>query len=238
MAEERFFIVHPENIHKNSFSLDKAESYHYIKVLRGETGQTIWLLDGQGTGYEAIVTTLNEKKVSGRLISSRKNFGEPEKDIHLALGLIKGDRMETAIEKAVELGVRSIQPLLLNRCIRKKLNKNRTEKIIRSAIKQCGRSRFPLLHEVKPLKDWIQATKDEFRGVAHETGTQTLQELLSGSSTWESLHILVGPEGDFSDQEQRELKRNAIPTISLGPRRLRSETAAIAFLTLVSQSSN
>ena len=113
--EEHFFQIHPDNLHHNQFTLSKEESLHFLKSLRGKKGDSLWLLDGLGTAYEGTVSGINGKSVSGIIKQAHPSYGESDYEIHLAIGLIKGNRMDFVLEKATELGVKSIQPLLLDR---------------------------------------------------------------------------------------------------------------------------
>ena len=120
--EENFFKVDPETINQNRFSLSKSESKHLIKSLRSNIGDEIWLLDGLGVAYKGLISSINNNCVEGNIVNSFNNYGESKFDINLIIGLIKGKRMDLLLEKATELGVKSIQPLLLDRCIKTKLN--------------------------------------------------------------------------------------------------------------------
>ena len=145
--QENYFTVHPSKINQNNFSLSKTESNHFLKSLRGKIDDEIWLLDGLGTAYHACVKSIDDQYVTGITIDSFPNYGEPKSIVNLIIGLIKGSRMDMVFEKATELGVKSIQPLLFDHCIKNKLNLKRAERIIVSAAKQSGRSFFPIINE-------------------------------------------------------------------------------------------
>ena len=125
--QENYFTVHPSKINQNNFSLSKTESNHFLKSLRGKIDDEIWLLDGLGTAYHACVKSIDDQYVTGITIDSFPNYGEPKPIVNLIIGLIKGSRMDMAFEKATELGVKSIQPVLFDHCIKNKLNLKRAE---------------------------------------------------------------------------------------------------------------
>ena len=121
--DEIFLQVHPSAIDNNQFYLSRDESYHFLKSLRGSVGDEVWLLDGKGLAYQACVKKIDNSIVQGSINDSFVDFRENKKNIHLAIGLIKGKRMDLAIEKSVEFGVKSIHPILCERSIKKRLAK-------------------------------------------------------------------------------------------------------------------
>ena len=120
--EERYFTINPDKINQNKFSLSRSESAHCINSLRGKIDDIVWLLDGQGCAYKSLITSIKDNLVSGLIQKSVPNYGESRFNINLVIGLVKGSRMDIVIEKATELGVKSIQPVIFDRCIKKKLN--------------------------------------------------------------------------------------------------------------------
>ena len=224
--EENFFKVDPETINQNRFSLSKSESKHLIKSLRSNIGDEIWLLDGLGVAYKGLISSINNNCVEGNIVNSFNNYGESKFDINLIIGLIKGKRMDLLLEKATELGVKSIQPLLLDRCIKTKLNYSRAEKIIISAAKQSGRSFFPKLYELTNLSD-------EFSILCHINSNNSMIKTIEKKMN--SINIIVGPEGDFSENELIQLKKTKIKFVKLSSRRLRSESAAIVSIVNANQ---
>ena len=121
MADEHFFYISPDNISKNCFTLDAEETHHALNVLRLQVDDEIWLLDGVGIAYRGIIKN-NGQEVSGEITAESPGFSVPKVKMHLAVGLIKKDRFEWLLEKAVECGALSITPLLLDRCLKKSLN--------------------------------------------------------------------------------------------------------------------
>ena len=230
MADEHFFYISPDNISKNCFTLDAEETHHVLNVLRLQVDDEIWLLDGVGIAYRGIIKN-NGQEVSGEIIAESPGFSEPKVKMHLAVGLIKKDRFEWLLEKAVECGALSITPLLLDRCLKKSLNLERSQKIVRTAAKQCGRSRFPKLNEPTSLDNYLN-DKSDLTVCLQSEGETSL-------TTWQrekspnKVSVLIGPEGDFSENEMIVIRDNNINIVSLGNRRLRTETAAITALNII-----
>ncbi len=231
--EEHFFHIHPDNLDHNQFTLSKEETQHFLKSLRGKKGDSLWLLDGLGTAYEGTVSGINGKSVSGIIKQVHPSYGESDYEIHLAIGLIKGNRMDFVLEKATELGVKSIQPLLLDRCVKKKLNMDRANRIVITAAKQSGRSYFPQVRDVINMTHWLDNLRGCYKIVCRFSGEKTLANALGKARI--KVCMLIGPEGDFSENEIEQMKQAHIKFISLGPRRLRSETAAIVAISNLNQ---
>ena len=216
--EEHFFQIHPDNLDHNQFTLSKEESLHFLKSLRGKKGDSLWLLDGLGTAYEGTVSGINGKSVSGIIKQAHPCYGESDYEIHLAIGLIKGNRMDFVLEKATELGVKSIQPLLLERCVKTKLNMDRANRIVITAAKQSGRSYFPQVRDLIGMTSWLDNLKVCRKIVCRFSGKKTLANSLGKARI--KVWMLIGPEGDFSENEIEQMKQTHVEFISLGPRRL------------------
>ncbi len=222
--EEHFFSISPDQITTDQFSLSDFESTHFIKSLRGKPGDIIWLLDGQGMAYEGQVTSADQI-VSGSVLQSIPNYGESNHNIHLVIGLIKGNRMDMVLEKATELGVKSIHPILGDRSVKNKLNMDRAQRIVVSAAKQAGRSVFPTIHPPIKLEDWLENHSQEKTILCHMKGEQSLANALGDER--QNAYVIIGPEGDFSESELNAMTSAKVEFALLGPRRLRSESAAI-----------
>jgi len=223
--EEHFFHILPNDLNQNNFKLSEKESRHFLKSLRGKVGDDLWLLDGTGMAYEGTVADINGNSISGIIQRSHPNYGESGFAIHLAIGLIKGNRMDMVLEKATELGIKSVQPLLLDRCIKNRMNMERANRIILSAAKQAGRSFFPIVKKPADLTHWLEDHSNEKKILGHMMGTQSLAGALGAED--KVVHLVIGPEGDFSDRELNEMKKAGVEFALLGSRRLRSESAAI-----------
>lgn len=230
MIPDRAFFIEPETISGNTFSLNQTESNHAVRVLRMKVGQDITLLDGKGMGYHGRITQLDQT-VFGEIIQSYPNLGENDYTLILAPAIIKRDRFEFMLEKAIELGVCEIIPVMMDRTVKNKLNMERCEKLIQSAAKQSMRSKFPMIHKPKRIKDILEMEGQKFCAMINETKTLSQCSVNKKSP----IIIIVGPEGDFSDSETTLMNHASIQFFNLGDRRLRSETAAINSLSIINE---
>jgi len=222
-------LFYNSNITENdsTFNFDKEESRHIVKVLRKKVGDQLHITNGKGWLFEAKMTMADTKNCSVSIISSslqpKRNF-----NLHLAVAPTKmNDRYEWFLEKATEIGIETITPIICDHSERKVIKPERYEKIIQSAMKQSLQCYLPTLNEAIPFSEFIKQEFNGLRFIAHceETDKKTLKSQLRIK---EDCIILIGPEGDFSFNEiELAIKRNFIPT-TLGKTRLRTETAAIA----------
>ena len=229
MTPDKAFYVNPHNVNGSTFQLDKAESNHATRVLRLKKGDEICLLDGAGIGYHAKIKSI-EKNVSGTIKESIPDLGENKCSVNLASGLIKRDRFELMLEKATELGVNEIQPLILERCVKKTMNFERSQKIVISSAKQCYRSRFPVLHEPIDMKKLLKNLDGQFI-----SGLMGADKSLSELELDKNVTVIIGPEGDFTENEIGQMKNAGVLFYNLGGRRLRAETAALNSLAVLNE---
>ncbi len=229
MSPDKAFYVNPLNVNGSTFQLDKAESNHATRVLRLKKGDEICLLNGAGIGYHAKIKSI-EKNVSGTIKESIPDLGENKYSVNLASALIKRDRFELMLEKATELGVNEIQPLTLERCVKKTMNFERSQKIVISSAKQCCRSRFPMLHEPIDMKKLLKNSDGQFI-----SGLMDADKLLSELELDKNVTVIIGPEGDFTENEIGQMKNAGVLFFNLGGRRLRAETAALNSLAVLNE---
>lgn len=216
----------------------QGETSHYLKtVLRLKKGYRLVIFDGQGTECEAIIEGFGRDMTHLRLGSPKVLDRETPLKVSLGLGISRGERMDFAIQKAVELGVQRISPLLTEFCVvrlddeKKELRRAHWLRVIQSALEQCGRNQTPRIDPPILLDDWLESPKDPGPLLMlTPNATQGLKEMLP---TPNSLTLLIGPEGGLSGAEvERALARGHQP-VHLGPRILRTETAVIAALSAV-----
>ena len=225
MAMEIFYcknlVFEAENL------LDENESIHLIQVLRKKIGDMIQVTDGNGQLFEAIITKASSKKCSIFINSLiKKVANEFSYELHMAIAPTKNiDRFEFFVEKATEIGVHSITPLLCEKSERKVINQLRIERIALSAMKQSGSLFLP---EIKPLTKFA-AFVEQHRGMRPLICTCSGERiLLQDTIAFNSNNILlIGPEGDFSIKEIELAKAAGALPISLGNKRMRVETAGI-----------
>lgn len=210
----------------DSFSFDKEESRHIIKVLRKKDSDILHVTNGKGLLFETQITLASDNKCIVKVISIKKS-PEPEFHLHLAVAPTKmNDRFEWFLEKATEIGIQEITPVFCERSERKVINLERFEKIILAAAKQSNASYLPKLNEAIPFKEFIKQQNKGLQLIAHceETEKKTLKEVLKPN---EDVTILIGPEGDFSEKEIIMALENNFKPVTLGNTRLRTETAAV-----------
>ncbi|MBF8149995.1 16S rRNA (uracil(1498)-N(3))-methyltransferase [Winogradskyella sp. F6397] len=221
-------LFYNANISENdtSFSFDKDESRHIAKVLRKTIGDTLHITNGNGWLFTAEITLADQKHCTVSILSKSK---EPKRNynLHLAVAPTKmNDRYEWFLEKATEIGVESITPIICDHSERKVVKIERFEKIIQSAMKQSLHYYLPKLNAPITFKDFINQDLKGQIFIAHceETDKKSLKSQLQPAV---DITILIGPEGDFSVKEiEMALQHQFIP-VTLGETRLRTETAAI-----------
>lgn len=205
---------------------DKEESGHITKVLRKKEGDLLHVTNGLGYLFTLKIINANSNKCVGEIIESIKT--EPKNyKLHLAVAPTKmNERYEWFLEKATEIGVDEITPIICEHSERKIIKTDRFEKVIVSAMKQSLQTFKPILNEPIHLTDFLNQKFEGFKGIAHceESGKNTIKEVLKPNST---ALLLIGPEGDFSTSEIKKALENNFTPISLGNTRLRTETAAI-----------
>ena len=208
-------------------TLSEEESGHCVRVLRYSVGDEILITDGKGTTYNARITNPHPKHCDFEIIRSEKQQPHHAFHLHIAIAPTKNiERLEWAIEKCVEIGVDEITPLLCRFSERKQLRIDRLQKIILSAAKQSLTPYLPKLNEMTDCTEFIRGTEEETRFIAH-CYKEDKRDLRNEIKPGKSVVVMIGPEGDFSEQEIAEaLQHNFVP-VSLGDSRLRTETAGI-----------
>lgn len=217
---------HPESITTPTFSLTEEESQHALRTRRLRNGDKLFVTDGLGNRYHCEILNDNLKQHQLRVIE-QISCEAIQPEVHLYVAPLKQEaRFEWVIEKAVELGVNRIQPIITDRTEKVHLRYNRLEKILIAALKQSLKYNKPELAEVVPLqKCWPSSGQLLF---AHcMTGEKSA---IRPEMTQSPIHLFIGPEGDFSPNELLSAREHQAIEISLGAARLRTETAAIVAL--------
>ncbi len=207
--------------------LNEIDSRHCIRVLRMKIGDKVNLIDGVGGFYEGIVDSSNIKSVSIKILKKEINYGKKNYYLHIAISPTKNiDRFEWFIEKATEIGIDEITPILCHRTIRKSLQTSRLEKILISSIKQSIRTYLPILNPVTDYKTFIKLKSSGLKYIAYCSENEN-EHLINMKHFGRSYTIMIGPEGDFTDEEVIIAIQHEFQPISLGESRLRTETAGI-----------
>lgn len=217
----------PGLLTENHF-LDREESEHAVRVLRLKKDDRIIIVNGKGDWGEAVLTTVRPGHCEYEIRNVIPGFGKRSYHLSIAVAPTKNaDRMEWFLEKATEMGIDSYTPLCCRHSERKVLNTERLRKIAVAAMKQSLKAYIPEIHEMVPFGDFVKQplTGAGFIAHCHTPDIPHLAKLVQkGSSTT----ILIGPEGDFTDEEVRLAIQYGYCEISLGNSRLRTETAALA----------
>ncbi len=240
----RRFFTEPQNISGEIVEIFE-DSRHIEKVLRMNCGDQILVFDGSGTEYLAELISIEKNICRAKILESNKALSEAKIKISLFQGIPKSGKMESIVQKSVELGVFEIVPVMMERCVTKIANKSageekakRWNKVSVEAVKQCGRGIIPKVHEPVTFETAIAMMKEldvplmPYEILGHQ-GRQGLKEILAENRNAESYGILVGPEGGFSDSEADYAVNTGIKTIGLGRRILRTETVAGALIPII-----
>ncbi len=220
-------IFYTPDISGNIYQLDEEESKHCIRVLRLQLNDRVNLIDGTGGFYLAEIVDDHPKKTILRVLDKQQEYGKRNHYLHIAIAPTKNiERFEWFLEKATEIGIDEITPIISERSERKELKLERSNKIITAAIKQSIKAYHPKLNEVSSFKEFIQKQYAGNKLIAHcePTEKKFLSNLVkAGGNTF----VLIGPEGDFSSSEIENALQNGFLPITLGSSRLRTETAAL-----------
>jgi 16S rRNA (uracil1498-N3)-methyltransferase len=228
------YTFYVKNIETEIAQLDEPDSAHCMRVLRMNKGDTVYLVDGQGGFYEGEVSDYFSRHVTVKIKRIRKEYGRRNYFLHVAIAPTKSiDRFEWFLEKATEIGIDQITPILCERSERKTIRHERLDKILISAIKQSVQAYLPLLNPLTKFESFLNQCNTGHRYIAHCRMDGKLH-LIKVDNPSGQFTILIGPEGDFSDQEVLSAEnRNFVP-VSLGQNRLRTETAGVVACQLIS----
>ena len=226
------FYAPPTALRAGRVVLPEGEARHLRTVLRGEAGDEMTVVDGQGGWYRARIDHVGPEQVVGTITERRENVGEPSIDVTVALGILKKrSRFETFVEKAVELGARRIVPLRTRRTERDSIREERLRTVMVAAMKQCRRSWLPDLAAPQSPDALLSGASAALRLVCHSRdGSVPAQPAVAEAAPVASALVLVGPEGGFSPSEVEDAAEAGCVPVSLGARRLRAETAGLAVL--------
>lgn len=217
-------------------TLTQQASNHISRVLRLPLEGVIKVFNGQGGEYLAKIKTITKKEVIVELEKFIPVSAESSLSIHLGQGISKGEKMDWVIQKATELGVHEITPLLSRRCD-VKLSEDRWDKrwqhwqaVAISACEQCGRDKIPIINTPQTIQNWITQSFTGIKIIFHPNGAE---KLAAFSQQVQQANLLIGPEGGFDDSEVEFAKQNGFKSVELGPRILRTETAAISGIAIL-----
>ncbi len=221
-------IFYIPGIDGNEILMNEVESKHAVRVLRLNQGDKVKIADGAGSFYTAEITEPNPKRCKLSVISIQKEYEKRPFYLHMAVAPTKNiDRFEWFLEKATEIGIDEITPLLCEHSERKVIKPERLEKILVSAMKQSVKAYLPKLNSMTGFDKFILQNRPGQKFIAH-CHDADLQHLKDKATKGSDVTILIGPEGDFSLTEVSSAKDAGFTEISLGKSRLRTETAGVA----------
>lgn len=221
-------IFYTPDIINNTYTLSKEESQHCVKVLRLKIGDNVQLINGTGKVYVTEIIDNNPKKCSVKVIEVQEKESRKNYHFQIAVAPTKNiNRFETFLEKATEIGVDKIIPFISRYSERKTIKPERLEKVIISATKQSKAFFKPEFETLKNFEDIINSGFTSEKYIAHCYETDTKKHLKEVYTKGEDVLILIGPEGDFSEDEVKEAVKQGFKEISISDARLRTETAGI-----------
>jgi len=218
-----------------TLELEPAPSQHIARAMRMQAADELTLFNGSGGEYAASIETLDKKSVAVLVGAHRSDDLESPLAIHLGIAISRGDRMDWVVQKATELGVQSISPLLSERT-GVKLNADRATKKVQhwrqvsiAACEQCGRNRLPHLEPLQGLPGWLANTDSDTRFVLHHRTLGKATRIIRP----DSVALLIGPEGGLSEVEIALAEKADFQSLKLGPRVMRTETAPLAAIAIL-----
>lgn len=214
--------------HHKAFVLSEEESKHAVRVLRLTTGNRINLVDGRGGLYTAVITDAHPKRTVLEIETVNVDHERRPYRLHIAIAPTKNiDRMEWFLEKATEVGIDEITPIICERSERKEIKTERLNKVMVAAMKQSLKAYLPKLNEAVSYSSFLNREFDGDKAIAHcEAGNKVYINQHMPPTV--NCLILIGPEGDFSPSEISKAETKGFRSVTLGDARLRTETAALA----------
>jgi 16S rRNA (uracil1498-N3)-methyltransferase len=235
MRIPRIYTDNPLTVGRQ-LELPEAVQRHLVQVLRLRPGMDLTLFNGDGKEYAARLLTCTKKTASADVLSLQREEPTAPLAIHLIIGVSKGERMDFALQKSVELGVTEITPIFSERST-VRLQGERLQKRIQhwrnvtiSACEQSGRCRLPLIHQPHPLEDCLARPGIQNGILLHHRATRSLPQLESPTG---GVSLLIGPEGGLSEQERNLAQAAGFTAVRMGPRIMRTETAPLAAITAI-----
>lgn len=221
-------LFYAYKIEQNIAWLDQEESRHCTKTLRKQIGDSISFTDGCGKIYQGELIDISKKTCQLKIVETIRHDTDKKFKLHIAIAPTKNiSRLEWFLEKSTEFGIDEISFLLCQRSERKHIRLDRLEKIVRSAAKQSLKSYFPKLNDLVKFNDFVSSNETTYKAIAH-CNESTLPHFKTKIPTENDILILIGPEGDFSEEEVMKAEQHGFQSVGLGSSRLRTETAGIA----------
>ncbi len=234
------FYTPPEKIKGDSVLIEGQEAFHISKVLKFNKGEIIAVVDGLGNKYKVVISNMSKKAVEGNILTCVRKENEPLVNITLAPALSSGTKMDLLIEKCTEIGVNAFIPLVTEKSYVKLEKRNKAQnktgrwrKVAIAAMKQSLRSYLPKIHEIMEFEQLLQKVHEYDLTLMASLDPQSrpVREIFPPQNKYRNILLLVGPEAGFTPAELEKARGEKITSVSLGPRRLRTETATIILAT-------
>ena len=220
---------------QSRLTIDGSEYHHLIRVRRFVRDSEIWVVNGKGAAVLARIDNISDDSLELVVLEEHSNRGEINQELSLAVANLKGDHLNLIVEKATELGVHQIVPLLTEHTVKRGINRSRLERIAIAAMKQSRRSRLPEIQDMVPFTQYVKSASGGLHLFCHaDDKSRPIIGSLPQIQQAERIFIWIGPEGDWSKDEIDLASISDYTFTGLGPRRLRAETAAIHSVGLVS----
>ncbi len=236
------FYTAPADCSITTVILRADEFHHCTRVLRKRIGDEVMVTDGAGNLYRTTIAQIENDFAVARIVDVQKNYHESSLRLTLAIGLLKNpSRMELAVEKCTEIGVETFIPLHTSRVISHKVKINRWNNIVLAAMKQSCRTILPSVSLIQQFETMLAASSHfgvkliAYEAVENSTNILSVMNKNAGAS---SAIVCIGPEGGFTEEEVRQAMAAGFVPVSLGQRRLRSETAAVVAASLILSSTH
>jgi 16S rRNA (uracil1498-N3)-methyltransferase len=239
MSRPPRFFISPDQISGARISIAGEDVRHIATVLRMQAGDELLLCDGDGAEYTVRITRVERSGITTEITNqSKRELRHPR--ITLGQGLPKSDKMDLIVQKATELGAACIVPLVTERAVVKVRDEEkrlaRWQKIAREAAMQSNRPDMPKIEAIRGFDDYLRTLNSELGTLLllpWEEGTEPIRNVLRRNPAVQNIIVLIGPEGGFSKAEAESAKTRGFHPVSLGPNILRTETAAIAVLSMI-----
>lgn len=221
-------VFYTPDIDSDQYVLNEEESRHCVKVLRLAIGAQVFLIDGKGGLYKAEIVSETKRNVGLKVLESTKEYHKRNHHLHIAVAPTKNiDRIEWFLEKATEIGIDEITPIICDRSERRIVKEDRLNKVITAAVKQSLQAYHPVLNPQINLSDFLHLPNDSNKMIAHCISEASRQYIDQVALPKQRYTILIGPEGDFTPDEIALALQCGYKPLTLGNTRLRTETAAL-----------
>lgn len=222
-------IYYAPDINGDTYVFDEKESKHIVRVLRMAKGTSVRLIDGRGNLYEGIISNPDLKQCTVEIKNVIYDFENRDYTLHIAISPLKNpERFEWFVEKSVEIGIDEITPVICRNTEKPGIKKERTENLIIAAMKQSLKAKRPLLNEPCFFDDFVRKNIPGILLIAHCNESFKRSKISDVCSKKDNITILIGPEGDFSNEEIQKAIELKYISVHLGQSRLRTETAGVA----------